>query len=68
MRALIVIALMMLALRPAAAQEARPITLTAQEYQAIVNELIARDPVLALLVKRQQEAQAEARSTPPRKD
>lgn len=38
----------------------QPVTLTAQEYAELVGTLASRDPVLALLMRRQAEAQQAA--------
>jgi hypothetical protein len=42
----------------------QPITLTAQEYAAVLGALAERDPVLALLMRRQAEAQQAAATKP----
>jgi len=42
----------------------QPVTLSAQEYQAVLAALADRDPIMALLIRRQTEAQAAAH-TPP---
>jgi len=42
----------------------QPITLTAQEYAAVLSVLAERDPVLALLMHRQAEAQQAAATKP----
>ncbi len=43
------------------AQTPQPITLSPQEYQQIIVELVRRDPVAALLLQKQSEAQAAAK-------
>lgn len=56
-----------LALSATARAQVKAITLTPAEYQALVDELVRRDPALALLLDKQQQAQrqAAARDTPP---
>ena len=46
------------------AQSVLPITLTAEEYQQMLNALAARDPVMALLIKKQDEARAAQAQKP----
>lgn len=50
-----------MALSTARAQ-VRGITLTAAEYQALVDDLVRRDPALAMLLEKQQQAQAQAQA------
>ena len=51
---------------PAMAQTVnQPITLTAQEYDNVIGELLRRDPVMSLLVQKQQAAQAAAKPVAP---
>lgn len=38
----------------------QPITLTPEEYQAMLTELASRDPVIRLLMQKQDEAQRAA--------
>jgi hypothetical protein len=49
-------------LLPAAAhaQQALPVMLTPQEYQAVVTELMGRDPILRMLVQKQDHEQMVA--------
>lgn len=42
------------------AQQGLPVTLTPQEYQMVVTELMGRDPVIRMLVQKQDHAQASA--------
>lgn len=42
------------------AQALSPITLSPQEYQEIMNQLSARDPVVSFLMQRQLKAQQDA--------
>lgn len=59
---------------PVAAQSVSPlpITLSPQEYDAIITALIQRDPVLGTLVAKQRDAQqsaaAQAKAPPPPAD
>lgn len=55
-----------LAASPAMAQTAnQPITLTPQEYDHVIGELLRRDPVMSLLVQKQQAAQAAVKPVAP---
>lgn len=48
----------------AVAQVPQPITLTPQEYNEVLGALVSRDPVMSLLVQKQNAAQQAARSEP----
>jgi hypothetical protein len=37
-----------------------PVTLSGEEYQRIVNDLAARDPIVAMLLQKEREAKAKA--------
>jgi len=51
-----------LALLPATAlaQQPAPVTLTPEEYNNVIGDLARRDPVMALLIQKQQAVQAAA--------
>jgi hypothetical protein len=49
-----------MALLPVCAQEVQPITLSAQEYQQLLTELASRDPIMRLLIQKQDAARAAA--------
>ena len=44
----------------ALAQQPAPVTLTPEEYNNVISDLARRDPVMALLIQKQQAAQAAA--------
>lgn len=48
-------------LLPIGAQAQQPITLSPQEYDAIVSAIADRDPVLSFLIKKQKAAQEAAK-------
>lgn len=43
----------------------QPITLTPDEYQALLNDLAMRDPVMRMLIQKQEQAQREADAGKP---
>lgn len=47
---------------PAVADPLQPITLSAQEYDAIIAALAQRDPIMAALIAKQRDAQGLAAS------
>lgn len=60
-----------LALLPASAmaQQLVPVTLSPQEYQQILNELARRDPIMNMLIQKQEQAQqkdAQQKPGPPK--
>lgn len=48
----------------ASAQQALPITLSGQEYEALVQAIAQRDPVISALMHKQAEAQQAAKAKP----
>jgi hypothetical protein len=48
----------------ASADTAQPITLSGDEYMALVNELAQRDPVMKLLLDKEKAAQQQATQAP----
>lgn len=57
----LVLCLVLLA-SPAMADPLQPITLSAQEYDAIIGALAQRDPIMAALIAKQHDAQGAAKA------
>lgn len=53
----LLIAASIIALSAAARAQTQPITITPQEYEAMVQHLIAQNPVLSMLIGKQNQAQ-----------
>lgn len=64
----LILATLLLAPVAAYAQQPQPITLSPDEYTAIMQALLQRDPIAAALMHKQAEAQQAAKTTPPKDD